>query len=121
MQLLTREAMTSLNALGDRARARLNASFEKAGVEGQATGVGSLVKIHVNPRTLKNHRDVYPNESERRLLAQLHRGVLDRGHVVGANCLCALSTANTEEQVDELADAVEDTLRELRLNDPSRT
>ena len=92
--------------------------LENAGFEGQATGAGSLVKIHLNARDLVNHRDVFPSARERQLLAYVHSGLLERGFLVGTNCLCALSTANTEKEIDDLAGALEDTLRDLRLNGP---
>ncbi|MCH9672420.1 MAG: aspartate aminotransferase family protein [Gammaproteobacteria bacterium] len=120
MNLLTRDAMDELNSVGDHARSRINAAFERAGVEGQATGIGSLVKIHMNRRTLVNHRDVYADARESQLLTQLHRGLLEKGFILGSACLSAISTANTTEEIDDLATAVEEISVGLRLNDPQR-
>ena len=64
MRLLTAERMQALNANGDYAREKIDAAFARAGIDGQATGAGSLVKIHVNRRRLRNHRDVYAGPQE---------------------------------------------------------
>ena len=119
MQLLTQEAITGVNSLGDRARERINTAFDNARVTGQATGEGSLVKIHFNKRELTNLRDVFPNQQEAQRLSTLHKALLGRGFMVGSACLAALSTANTEQEIDELANAIEDCLREMRINDPA--
>ncbi len=119
MRLLTEAVMDQINRLGDRAREKLNDAFERAGVEGQASGVGSLVKVHFHSRELRNHRDVLPSAREGQLMSAAHKGLLARGYIVGAAGLAALSSANTNAEIDGLADALEDTLRELRLNDPA--
>ena len=59
MRLLTEDAVDTLNTRGDRARERIDAAFEAAGVAGQATGAGSLVMIHFNRRELGGYRDVF--------------------------------------------------------------
>ncbi len=118
MRLLTEDALDTLNARGDRARERIGAAFEAAGVAGQAVGAGSLVMIHFNRRELGGYRDVFPDESESRRTSALHKALLNRGFIVGAGGLAAISTANTDQEIDDLADAIEDSLREMRLNDP---
>ncbi len=47
-----------------------------------------------------------------------NRALLNRGFILGAGGLAAISTANTDQEIDDLADAIEDSLREMRLNDP---
>ena len=74
--------------------------------------------IHFNRRELRNYRDVFQDGSESRRTAALHRALLNRGFILGAGGLAAISTANTDREIDDLADAVEDSLREMRLNDP---
>lgn len=117
MQLLTEGVMERINSLGDRAREKLNDAFEHAGVQGQASGVGTLVKLHFHRRALRNHRDVLASARENQLMAATHKGLLARGYIVGAAGLAALSSVNTESEIDGLADALEDVLRELRLNE----
>ena len=118
MRLLSEDALEVLNARGDRARERINAAFEAAGVAGQAIGAGSLVMVHFNRRDLDNHRDVLPTENESRRISALHKALLNRGFMLGAGGLAAISTVNTDQEIDDLADAIEDSLREMRLNDP---
>ena len=118
MQLLTEEALEVLNKRGDRARERIDAAFEAAGVAGQTTGAGSLVMIHFNRRKLGGYRDVIGDANETRRMSILHKALLNRGFIVGSGGLAAISTANTDREIDDLADAIEDSLREMRLNDP---
>ena len=118
MRLLTEETLKELNALGEKARDGLNRAFERAGFEGQASGVGSLVKLHMHTRRLRNHRDVHTGPREAQLSSTVHQGLLRRGFIVGTTGLAALSTVNSEGEIEALADALEDTLRELRLNQP---
>ena len=118
MRLLTEDAVDTVNARGDRARARIDAAFEAAGVAGQATGAGSLVMIHFNRRDLCSYRDVHQDAGESRRISDLHKALLNRGFIVGSGGLAAISTANTDQEIDDLADAIEDSLREMRLNDP---
>ena len=120
MRLLTEQVMDDLNARGDYARARINAAFESAGVAGQATGAGSLVKIHFNRRDMSNLRDVFPDASETQRIGALHKALLNRGFIVGSGCLAAISTVNTEQEMDDLGDAIEDSLRQMRVNDPGQ-
>ena len=119
MRLLSEAQLARLNALGDRARSTLKRAFESAGVEGQASGVGSLVKLHLHRRMLHNHRNVLTSGRENQLIAAVHKGLLARGFILGASGLAAISTVNTEEEIDALGEALEDTLRELRLNEPN--
>ena len=118
MRLLTEDAVDTINARGDRARERIDAAFEAAGVAGQATGAGSLVMIHFNRRELDNYRDVFQDASESRRTAALHKALLNRGFILGSGGLAAISTANTDQEIDDLGSAIEDSLREMRLNDP---
>ena len=118
MRLLTEDAVDTLNARGDRARARIDAAFEAAGVTGQTTGAGSLVMVHFNRRELGGYRDVFRNARESRRMSALHKALLNRGFILGSGGLAAISTANTDEEIDDLAGAIEDSLREMRLNDP---
>lgn len=119
MRLLTEEKMGTLNALGDYARERLGTAFKNADVEGQVSGVGSLVSLHSHARELTNYRDSHASSRESQLVSQMHKGLLARGFIVGSGGLMALSTVNTREEIDELADSLEDTLREMRLNAPA--
>ena len=118
MRLLTEEALEVLNRRGDRARERIGAAFEAAGVAGQTTGAGSLVMIHFNRRELGGYRDVIGHANETRRMTVLHKALLNRGFMIGSGGLAAISTANTDREIDDLADAIEDSLREMRLNDP---
>ena len=46
-----------LNALGERLRTGFGAAFERNGIRGQATGLGSLANIHLTDAKLASARD----------------------------------------------------------------
>ncbi len=46
MELLTPEAFERLESLGERAQLRVREALSGAGVSGQVTGAGSLLRIH---------------------------------------------------------------------------
>ena len=54
---------------------------------------------------------------ENQLTPEIHRGLLKPGFILGATGLAAISTVNTEAEIDELGEALEETLRALRLNE----
>lgn len=112
MELLTPAEFKRLGALGERVRRVLNEAFRAARVPGQVTGIGSLFKIHLTARPLRDFRDtrLQPAERERhdRLL-----GFLERGFLLGSNGAGNLSTVMTDADIDSLAGAVSDGLRDL--------
>lgn len=82
LDLFDATSVSSLNAAGD----ALRTSLVSAGIP--ATGWGSLVRLHTS-----NNHEAWWALYERKVLA-------------GTNCLLALSTAMSEEDVEHLADAV---------------
>jgi glutamate-1-semialdehyde 2,1-aminomutase len=107
MRAMTHEAFDRLNALGDAARAGLRAAMARAGVPGQVTGLGSLFQIKLTDKVLRNYRDQYPDAGERRRLAALVRVARDKGVLISATGLGALSTPMVEADIDRLIGAVE--------------
>ena len=51
---------TRLANLGQMARERITEAFRAAGIPGQATGLGSLFRIHFTDRRFTNYGDFYP-------------------------------------------------------------
>jgi len=100
MRLLTPRAYARLEALGDRLRAGVGAVFRDLGLPGQALGAGSLFRIHLHDRPIRDYRSAYPTEAEKARVAALHRQLLDRGVLVTANLSGALSTPMGEGEVD---------------------
>jgi len=116
MKLLTPEAIERLNNLGERARESLREAFRLADVDGQVTGEGSLVLMHFSTEPLGDYRATWRAHTERRaeMLVDLFRRLLNRGILFSTWGLGCLSTPMGEAEVDHLAEAVLDSLKEIK-------
>ncbi|HEY8449744.1 MAG TPA: aspartate aminotransferase family protein [Bacillota bacterium] len=106
MRLWTPDAIERLNHLGDLARRELTAVFQEAGVPGQVSGRGSLLRLHMTDRPLRDYRSAYPDEVARRRLEALFRHLLNDGILLSPTGLMALSTPMGEAEIEQLVAAV---------------
>lgn len=115
MEHYGRDEVERLNGLGERLRAGLGAAFERAGVRGCATGLGSLANLHLAERPPRNARESLDAIASAGSLGRLlHLGMLRRGVVSASRLMLCCSTPMGEPEVDAAASALEDALRELR-------
>ena len=112
MQLWTEDEVARLNQLGERARAQLREAFRAAAYPGQVTGVGSFFRVHLTERPITGYRSQYWSPDERAWITQLQGYLLRRGIFTQPMMSC-LSTAMTQADIDQLAEAFEDGLRML--------
>jgi glutamate-1-semialdehyde 2,1-aminomutase len=98
MELLTRDAVVRLNAMGDLARRRIEEAFDEADVPATITGLGSLFGIHPRDAALR-HR--------------LFLGLYDEGVLIDPRGVGTLSTAIGESEIEELGRAVRSVLARL--------
>ena len=99
LELLTPAEYDRINALGDRLRDGINALGPELGLPVCATGVGSLLNIHLQERPPRNHRDVAPEQGGGQLL---HLALLNEGLFPAGRGLMATSTPMDEAIVDEV-------------------
>jgi len=101
LELYGHKAVSRLNALGDRLRARLNV------IDGEisATGYGSLVGMHLT-RDAVHRKSDSPKRPEQQALLHLH--LLERGYTYARRGFIALSLPIEEHDVDGFAEAVEE-------------
>ena len=111
MELLTRDAMDHIDALGERARKQIGEAFRVAGVPGQVAGCGSLIRMHFTTRPLVDYRSIHKTAEEQHRLATLIEYLLDHGVLISPSGSANISTVIGEEQVDLLTDVVLDGLR----------
>ena len=112
MEALTPEVLRRLNDLGDYARRRLRDAFASAEYPGQVTGMGSFFRMHLTTRPIANYRDSYWRPDEREWIFQLQGHLLQNGVFTQPHMSC-LSTAMTEAEIDQFAEATESGLRQL--------
>ncbi|WP_395671683.1 aspartate aminotransferase family protein [Phenylobacterium sp.] len=113
LDLLDAETFARLDRQGDRLRAAIDEAFAAAGLQGHATGMGSLLKIHLAPQPVRDYRSAYLDpEAARRLKALIVR-LLNEGVIVAPNGLMALSTPMTDDDIEQIADAIRRSLAQL--------
>lgn len=92
--------VAALNKKGADLRAAIGSIFAELGIDGQASGTGSLFRIHFRSNELSDHRSAYPTKREEALIRALQREYLHRGIMVSANLSGNISTAITDLDVE---------------------
>jgi glutamate-1-semialdehyde 2,1-aminomutase len=116
MRLLDETRIAALNALGEKTREALRAAMTEAGVSGQVTGAGSLFRLYLNDRPLKDYRSAFVDADEKARMARLSRYFLNRGFMLAPYGMGNLSTAIDEADIARLATVLRDGLRALQRN-----
>ncbi len=111
LERLTEPAYEKLNGAGDRLRARLRALGGQYGVPLQATGIGSLWKIHFAETGIRDYRDAL------KASAPLHEALflygLNRGLFIGPAGRDCLSLPMGEAEIESYLGVVEAFLQAL--------
>ena len=114
LELMTPEKYAYLDELGQAARTRLTALFDRTGFEAQVTGSGSLFRIILSRRPLSDYRSSLVSAEAKAAGQKLYLGLMARGIAVTNTLLGCMSTPMTMKEIDTLVDAVEDSLEEIR-------
>ncbi|MEZ5558217.1 MAG: aspartate aminotransferase family protein [Pseudomonadales bacterium] len=115
MAQLNPQNIEQINALGERLRQGCNQVFERNGVRGQATGLGSLSNLHLWDGPLHNARDTLAATMRSGQINRLlHLAMLQRGVASAGRLMYCTSTAMGTADVDTAIDALDDALRALR-------
>jgi glutamate-1-semialdehyde aminotransferase len=99
LELFDRKAIGELNRLGEALRSRLNGMGDRAGLDLVVTGAGSFMQAHFLAAPPKNPREA--SLGDKRLLRLLHLGLLTSGVFVSSRQMYVLSTAMSENVVQE--------------------
>jgi glutamate-1-semialdehyde 2,1-aminomutase len=99
LKRLTPSEIDRINRLGDRLRNGFQVAFAATGVQGCATGHGSLVQTHLVDGEVRNYRDSARAPAWYRRVT--HLALLNRGVFSGSRTNCNVSTAMGEREVDE--------------------
>lgn len=113
MQLLDEAAFKHLDDIGEAVRAGIDTAFRKHRLHGRAVGAGSLLRVHVTDRPIRDYRSAYQSPQEAERLRQFHIGLLNRGILAAGYGLMALCTPMGPAEVDRIIRAVDDTLGEI--------
>jgi len=113
MELLDAAAFARLDAIGERMRADIDATFRRHGVPGHAVGLGSLLKIHFSDRKIRDYRSAYMSAEEAKRQEKFNLALLNRGVLTASYGLMALSTPMTDQDIEEILSAVSNALAEV--------
>jgi glutamate-1-semialdehyde 2,1-aminomutase len=108
-EVATPEAITALNARGERLRERLNAIARKAGAKMQFTGRGSMLAVHFIDGPIRDEADA--DRGNQDLKELFFFDLLDRGVYMARRGMIVLSLAQDEAAFARLEGAVEDFVR----------
>lgn len=100
--------ITHANALGERVRAGLDNVFKKAGVPGQAIGLGSAVRIVLGDEPVRSPADLA--RGDQNLLLSMHLGMINGGHFTPPGRNIYTNAVQTDATVDSLLAAAESAL-----------
>lgn len=106
LELYEQSAVDQVNALGEKLRNGVNQAFKKAGITGQATGLGSLAQIHWRAGEIANA----VHSAEGFFLAGdlprfLHLELMNWGFYSAKRGMLVISTAMDETIVDKFLEA----------------
>ena len=108
-EVATPDAITALNARGDRLRDRLNAIARAAGARMQFTGRGSMMAVHFADGEIRDEADA--DRGNQDLKELFFFDLLDKGVYVARRGMIVLSFAQDEAAFTRLEAAVEDFVR----------
>ncbi len=107
-KVFTPRVQAALNADGDGLRDALNGLAARHGAPFQATGLGSLMNLHLQREPIRSIRDIAPRDPHLRQL--LHLDLIDKGFFTTRRGYITLSLAIAEPDRAGLVEAVDDFL-----------
>ena len=112
LEALTPKKMEHINALGDRFRNGIDAAFEKSGIKGRATGMGSLSQPHFNALEIKDYRSAQKGNFH--ALALVHLALLEKGFNMAPRGETTISTPMTEKEINAFLNAFMESMAEVK-------
>ena len=106
MRQMTPEAYAHLDALGERTREGLRAALRDTGLTGAVHGCASMVALIFNDTPFASYRELPLRRQEAEMIYALHRYLLNHGVTIIPHGMMLLSTAMTEDDIDEMLAAV---------------
>lgn len=102
-EMLTSEAISRLNALGDTQRTGMKKVLQDLGIMAKLTGVGSLCTMYFTDKEIKDFRA--SAGAKKTLNAPLYISLLNEGISLAPRLMTALSTPMEEREIDRFIDA----------------
>ena len=109
---LTPDIFERINSFGDLLRKGIDLAFERNGMKGKATGLGSLAQPQFNSERVRDYRSVARGNFQ--AMALVHLKLLERGINMAPRGECSISTPMTEKEVRSYLAAFEESLAEVK-------
>ena len=113
LEQLQPDTYQRLEQMGEHVRCAANQSFARHGLEGQAVGMGSLLKIHFTAQPIQDYRSAYPAKAEAEKLRHFHIALLNHGVLAASYGLMALSTAMGDADIDALCAGIDRSIQDV--------
>ena len=111
LELLTPVEIARINALGDELRSGFQGALEKADIPGQATGLGSLVQIHVTDVPVRDYRGAARGRG--RPLDLIRLALLNRGIFCVPHGSFNISTPMSKDEVQRAVETFRGVVEEV--------
>jgi len=116
MRLMTQNEYIRLGELGDTLRANLSEMLKRRGVQHQVTGRGSMFCLLLSAHRPVDFRELIKCRESGPELTGLDREMLSHGILLGSRGLFGvLSTPMGEAEIDQFIDALDQSLKALRV------
>lgn len=112
MERFDREAVDSLNRLGDSVRKGIREAIDNAGVEACVTGAGSMFRVHLGATQTTHYRTTHRDQPVLKQVNALVDHMYQNGFMMINTCSGVLSTAMTQNEIDQFVETLEAGLRE---------
>ncbi len=116
MEMFDEKAVLDLNSLAMKARTQIEEVIKIADVPMCITGAGSMFKLHFQEKAPNTYRAAYQNKETKEIIDELLDYMFLKENIIMINTVaCMLSTTLTQNNIDQLSDAL---LRGLKLVKP---
>ena len=114
MKLFEDTHVKHLNMLGDSVRNKINEAILISDIPACVTGKGSMFRVHLKPQAPLNYRMAFVDQEQSKHIRHLLDHLFESGIMLINTCSGTLSTAMTEKETDDLAEAMLSGFRKLK-------
>jgi glutamate-1-semialdehyde 2,1-aminomutase len=113
LSALSSELLENINSLGEILRRGIDRAFERTGIKGKATGIGSLCWPHFNSGSVRDYRSAKNDNFQ--IMELVHLALLRKGiNIPKRGGELSISTVMTEKEIKIFLTVFEETLFEFK-------
>ena len=112
LELLDADAIAHINGLGDNLRSGLQSALNELGIDGHATGLGSLLHVHLTAPPVQDYRSSL--DKRQKAWPWLHLALLNRGVFASSRGFFNTSTVMGQAEVDRVVSVFREAVEEVQ-------